>query len=143
MPGRRLPTEKEWEYAARAGRVNQTFPWGDIYEEKMMNIWDGDSFPDKPKKLVDGYLGVAPVKSFPSNDYGLYNMLGNVWEWVKGGDEKQRIQRGGSFIDSIDGRYNHAVMVSTRHLNSGDSSASNTGFRCASDDIPVDNNDEF
>lgn len=71
-------------------------------------------------------------------------MLGNVWEWVQGGDDQKRILRGGSFIDSIDGRFNHAVLVSTRHLNSGDSSASNSGFRCASDNIPRDiDDDEF
>lgn len=141
--GRRLPTEKEWEYAARGGRINETYPWGNNYEPNRMNIWDHDKFPEKPKQLLDGYLGIAPVRTYEPNDYGLYNMLGNVWEWVKGGDDKQRIQRGGSFIDSFDGRYNHAVMVSTRHVNSGDSSASNTGFRCASDNVPLDQDDEF
>ena len=58
-------------------------------------------------------------------------MLGNVWEWSYGGSADKRPLRGGSFIDSIDGRFNHAIMVSTRQSNSGDSSAVNTGFRCA------------
>jgi hypothetical protein len=58
-------------------------------------------------------------------------MLGNVWEWVQGGKPEARILRGGSFLDSADGSFNHAVMVSTRQLNSGDSGASNIGFRCA------------
>lgn len=71
----RLPTEKEWEYAARGGRVNQTFPWGDKYEPGRMNIWDGKDFPNK-NALDDGFYGPAPVKTFPPNDYGVYNLLG-------------------------------------------------------------------
>lgn len=54
-----------------------------------------------------------------------------MWEWTKGGKPEKRILRGGSFIDSVDGKYNHIVLVSTRQYNSGDSAASNTGFRCA------------
>lgn len=56
---------------------------------------------------------------------------GNVWEWVSGGKPEARVLRGGSFIDSLDGSFNHAVRVSTKQVNSGDSSASNVGFRCA------------
>ena len=58
-------------------------------------------------------------------------MLGNVWEWVSGGKEAERILRGGSFLDSQHGDFNHLVVVSTKQLNSGDSAASNNGFRCA------------
>ncbi len=59
-------------------------------------------------------------------------MLGNVWEWVSGGSDKERVQRGGGFIDTVDGQPNHAVMTSTRQVISGDSTASSQGFRCAS-----------
>jgi formylglycine-generating enzyme required for sulfatase activity len=56
--GRRLPTEKEWEYAARGGLANMTYPWGDVYEERRMNIWDGDDFP-KTNLVQDGYYGTC------------------------------------------------------------------------------------
>ena len=75
--------------------------------------------------------GPAPVKSYLPNDFGLYNVLGNVWEWASGGDPQHRILRGGSFLDSVDGSFNHIVLVSTKQINPGDSGASNIGFRCA------------
>jgi formylglycine-generating enzyme required for sulfatase activity len=128
--GLRLPTEKEWEFAARGGRINESYPWGNVFTPGRMNIWDGD-FP-KENTLIDGYHGVAPVKSYLPNDYGLYNMLGNVWEWVSGGSPRERFMRGGSFVDSKDGSFNHAVTVGSRHSNAADSAANNIGFRCAS-----------
>ncbi len=79
--GKRLPTESEWEYAARGGMNAQPFIWG---QEKnpgghwMANIWQG-RFPTE-KKVEDGYAGTAPVGRFPENGYGLYDMAGNVWE---------------------------------------------------------------
>ena len=132
--GRRLPTEKEWEYASRGGLVNKTYPWDDTYDPKSdnqykMNVFDGE-FPHKNTKL-DGYEGIAPVYSYEPNKYGVYNTVGNVWERVEGGTHENRIIRGGSYMDSIDGSFNHPVMVSTRQENSGDSAASNSGFRCA------------
>jgi formylglycine-generating enzyme required for sulfatase activity len=131
--GLRLPDEREWEFAARGGRVNQSYPWGNDFRAENMNIWGGDSFPIE-NDLLDGHHGPAPVgaaSSYPSNDFGLYNVLGNVWEWVRGGKPAARILRGGSFVDSRDGKFNHAVRVSTRQLNAGDSAATNIGFRCA------------
>lgn len=133
--GRRLPTEKEWEYASRGGLVNRSYPWGKQFKPNHMNIWDG-KFPQANKK-IDGYLGVAPTLSYSPNKYGVYNTVGNVWEWVSGGSAEKRIQRGGSYIDSADGSFNHPALVSTRQENTGDSAGSNSGFRCASSVVKV------
>jgi formylglycine-generating enzyme required for sulfatase activity len=79
---KRLLTEAEWEYAARGGLVQKKFPWGDELtpnDQHRCNIWQGE-FPGY-NSMEDGYLGTAPVNSFMPNDYGLYNMVGNVWEW--------------------------------------------------------------
>ena len=138
----RLPTGGV-EMAARAGLINNTYPWGNDApsNEKpnmpMFNHWPGKKFNPKSKKQIksniafDGFHGVAPAKHYIPNHYGLYQMLGNVWEWALGGTIEKRPLRGGSFIDSIEGHFNHAIMVSTRQTNTGDSSAVNTGFRCA------------
>lgn len=79
--GQSIPTEAQWEYASRGGLIEQIYSWGNQYAAKKSNTWQGE-FPFSNSQ-EDGFVGIAPVSSFPANGYGLYDMTGNVWEWTR------------------------------------------------------------
>ena len=135
---KRLPSENEWEAACSGGRKGKLFPWGNKLmpkDQHWMNIWQGE-FPDT-NTAEDGYISTCPVDKYRQNDFDLYNIIGNAWEWTSdlwiesqsNKENPDRVKKGGSYL--CHKSYCYRYRCAARSQNSQDSSAGNLSFRCA------------
>jgi formylglycine-generating enzyme len=149
--GKELPTEAEWEYAARGGLEGATFAWGNEFAPKrrmMANTWQGE-FPWQNLNL-DKYEGTSPIETYPPNGYGLHDMTGNVWEWTRdafaieattspccapgmegaGAEAPRKVIKGGSHLCAPN--YCFRYRPAARQSETVDTSTAHIGFRCIS-----------
>ncbi|OAF65414.1 C-alpha-formylglycine-generating enzyme 1 [Intoshia linei] len=157
--GKRLPTEAEFEFVCKDGRKDDLFPWGDeetLNDKNIKNIWEG-KFP-YVNTADDGYNTTCPVNSHIQTKSGIYDIIGNVWEWVddwwavrnrnkpfenpKGPKSgKEKVKKGGSFMCTTE--YCYRYRCAARSHNTPDTTAVNIGFRCASSKLPMEAIESF
>jgi formylglycine-generating enzyme len=111
-----------------APHMDYTVEWSRAAQ--YSNLWGPKPFPWE-NDAHDGWRGTSPIKTYLPNSAGIYDLTGNVWEWMRGGKHKARIVRGASYVDSLDGSSNHAATLGARDAVHGTTTTANIGFRCA------------